>query len=262
MGEWLTGRTALVTGASDGIGAAMVELLAGRCKRLILTSRRQEKLESIAEGIPCEVRCITADLSDPRGAQQLLEAVSEERIEVLVNNAGAGLGGPFHRREPGEFQGMIQLNVSSLVTITRELLLPMLDRGEGAILNVGSMAGFIGVPWLSAYAGSKAFVNNFSEGLRTELDGTGVRVCLLAPGTTHTSFFKSAGIDEKKLHRSGLSAEVVAQVGVDAIENDRAIAIPGWGNRWHYFALRLAPRSWVRRVARWIFRGAKDVNRD
>ena len=178
---------------------------------------------------------------------------------MLVNNAGAGLGGPFCNREPEELAAMLQLNITSLVMLTRRLLVPMLERREGAVLNVGSMAGFVGVPWLSAYSASKAFVNNFSEGLRTELHGSGVRVCLLAPGTTRTGFFRSAGIAEEKLHRSGQDPEVVARLAVEAIEKDARLAIPGLVNRWQYLALKVVPRSVVLPIARWIFRGAREA---
>lgn len=254
MGFRLEGRTVLITGASDGIGRAMAEQLDGRARRLVLVARGRGALEQLAAQLSTETRVVPADLSRPEGPAELLAAVADESIDLLVNNAGVGLGGPFHRQDLDEVTAMVRLNCDAPLALIHGLLPGWLERGEGAILDVGSMAGFVGCPGQSAYGATKSFLNYFSEGLRGELVGTGVQVTLLAPGSTRTGFFRRAGIDDSKLAKRFQTADAVAAEGLRAVERGERQRIPGLSNRLMYYGLKIVPRAIVARAARRIFR--------
>ncbi|MFQ5655465.1 MAG: SDR family NAD(P)-dependent oxidoreductase [Planctomycetota bacterium] len=259
MAFLLSDRTILVTGASAGIGAELARQLGERASLLVLTSRSRERLESVAEEIPCETRVVPADLSRPQGVVELLGAISDLEVEVLVNNAGVGIGGRFPEAEEERLCRMVELNVRSLLRLTRALLPGMIERREGAILNVGSISGDQGVPHMAAYAATKAFVNNLTEGLAWELRGSGVRVCLLTPGSTSTEFFDRAGIDEERMFQRRMqSPKAVAAAGIAALERGRLRRIPGALNRVLHLCQRHLPRPLVGRVIRRLFR---DIGR-
>ena len=195
----LDGKTALVTGASSGIGRAAALELAAMGARLIITARRKDRLEELAEEIrtrhEVEIQVIAADLSDPLAASSLFDQTEgqDTPIEVLINNEGFGTLGEFLDIPWKLSQEQMQLNIRSLTELCWRFGNAMRERGHGYILNVSSIGAYQPVPKFATYAAGKAYVRNFSEALSFELAGDGVRVCCLCPGGTATEFAEVAG---------------------------------------------------------------------
>ncbi|MGE4618879.1 MAG: SDR family NAD(P)-dependent oxidoreductase, partial [Planctomycetota bacterium] len=251
---WWQGKRVLVTGASSGIGQAIAwELDQLEVAELILVGRDFERLSETVSRCRVATRVEQVDLSSADETRELLKRLSNSQIDVLINNAGVGLGGSFQGHDPDDLLSMIRLNCDAVVLLSRGLLPAMLERQAGGVLFVGSMAGWAGGPGLCGYSATKGFVNRFAEGLRWELQGSGVRIGLLAPGVTRTSFFNAAGIDEKDLRAGSLSAQEVARAAVNGMEKDRALIVPGL---WNQILLRVqswAPRPLVGWVSRRMF---------
>jgi hypothetical protein len=247
-----TKKTALVTGASAGLGAELCSLFARDGHDLVLVARRRDKLEERAAEIVKEF-AVTAtvfaeDLTDASAPTRITQALAERGIEVefLVNNAGFGTAGRFSDLDPKREMEMIQVNVAAPVLMTRLLLPAMLARRSGRILNVGSTAGFQPGPFMADYYASKAFVNSFTEALAFELRGTGVTATVACPGATATEFAQVAGIAESRLFQAGtMGAREVAAHAYRAMMQGRRLAIPGFKNKLGPQALRVAPRSAV-----------------
>jgi len=254
----LKNRWAVVTGASSGIGKALAQELAERGCCLVLTARREQRLAELAAELNARFGVKTTwralDLTEPNAAAELAGSLESKPISILVNNAGVALSGPF--QEADRLAAMIALNTVFLTDFTRRMLPRLLARSDGArILNVGSIAGCQGVPYMAAYAATKAFVNNFSEGLDWELRGSSVGVACLMPGQTATEFFEAAAMTHANVAKSGLmSAQAVARVGVKALIAGRGGHVAGWFNKFRVFSLRLTPRWLVRLVITWLFR--------
>ncbi len=249
-------RYALITGASSGIGLALAEALARRGRHLLLVARQRDALESIAceltQRFGVEVLFRYCDLTEPLQVSGLLMDLErgELEIDLLVNNAGIGTSGCFVDQDWGREQELIEVNILVLARLCHGLGGLMARQGGGQILNVASVAGFQPGAWMSSYYASKAYVLNFSEGLREELRPRGVQVSVLCPGPTRTAFFRGAHLRVEKLDGSKLmmSPEEVALEAVRALEKNRAIIIPGWRNRLAALFPRLAPRWAVRRL--------------
>ena len=251
-------QTALVTGASVGIGLELAKQFAAHGHNLVLTARNRDVLEAVAgtlegkHGIKATV--ITADLAEPDAPQRLFEAVMSEGISIdtLVNNAGFGLGGPFSETDIDRELDMIQVNIAALTHLTKLFLQPMVLRRSGRILNVASTAAFQPGPLMSVYYASKAYVLSFSQALDEELRKTGVTVTCLCPGATATEFAERAGVGNTRLFSlTGVAnAEAVARYGYAATMRGERVALPGIKNRAHIQSLRLLPRALVTRLAR------------
>ncbi|HLK38865.1 MAG TPA: SDR family oxidoreductase [Polyangiaceae bacterium] len=251
-----TGKTALVTGASAGLGVEFSRLFAADGHDLILVARRRDKLEALAaelekaHGVRAAV--LAEDLIDRAAPDRIAGWLAERGagVEFLVNNAGFGTTGVFADLDVERELSLLQVNVTALVHLTRLLLPSMVARKSGRILNVGSTAGFQPGPFMANYYASKAFVNSFTEALSFELGGTGVTATLLCPGATHTEFAGVAGNDKSALFRAGAmnASDVAAQAYRDMMKG-RTIVIPGWRNKLGLQSLRVAPRAMVRKVA-------------
>jgi len=247
---------ALVTGASAGIGRELARLFARNGYDLVLSARRADVLQQVADEISQAGRkahVVAADLGVPDGVRQLHDHLQRERIEVdvLVNNAGFGLQGQFADLPLDPQLDMIQLNVVSLTALTRLLLPPMLARNRGGVLNVASTAAFQPGPLMTVYYATKAYVLSFSEALHRELGGQGVRVTALCPGPVETEFMARAGIPENYFPRFlSRSAERVAQEGYDGLMRGRRVVIPGSKNKGAAWLARLLPR----RIVLWMLR--------
>ena len=230
--KFYVNRKVLVTGASSGIGVAFCHHLASYGADLIITARRKDRLEALAKEIrsryDVEVSVYEADLSDPDSPQSLyrkLQAGGEE-VDILINNAGFGFNGRFEEGATEMYQQMMQVNMNSLVLLTRLLLPGMLKRGSGGILNVSSIAGFLPVPLFSIYSATKQFVINFSWSLWWELRGTGVHASVLCPGPVKTEFFDVAGADMDKAAFRGLqSPEEAARRGLAGLAKNQAMKV-------------------------------------
>lgn len=252
---------ALVTGASAGIGRELARQLAGRAGTIVLVARRRQRLEELRDELikrdpNLHVHVRAVDLADKLQIYALVEWLEREKIAVdlLINNAGLGDLGPFCRSDPERVERIILVNMLAPTLLTRRLLPRMIAKKRGAILNVSSSAGFLPIAEFSVYAASKAYLTNFSEGLRSELRGTGVGVCALCPGPVHTEFDQVAKRSDSPERSSPefvhVSAEAVARAGLSAIEHDRALAIPGFFMKLGMFFVRITPMPLLRLASR------------
>lgn len=250
---------ALVTGASSGIGAEFARLLAAQGYPLLLSARRADRLEALAEELRAshqtEVRLLVADLSVPGAAEALWAEVEQLGlpISVLVNNAGFGDHGPFAESEWERMQAMIQLNITALTALTRFALPAMRSRRQGHILNVASVAAFQPGPGMAVYFATKAYVLSFTEALWSELQGTGVVATTLCPGPTESEFFDAARMGDKSMARRKLpTSREVAALGLRALFAGKRTVIHGVGNWILAASNRLAPRGAVLAITRKI----------
>lgn len=246
-------RSALVTGASSGIGAAFGEALAREQYDLVLVARRAERLEELAkrlrEARSVDVEVLAADLTDAGGIGRVVARIEERVPDLLVNNAGCGTFGSFADLDPQRELDEIELNVLALVRLTRAALPGMIRRGHGAIINVSSMAGFQPMPFNATYGGTKAFVNSFSEALHEELRDTGVRIQMLCPGFTRTEFQQTAGVEQSMVPSfAWMEAAQVVEASLHALERGDLVCVPGATNRVLSALQRSSPHALTRRV--------------
>ena len=249
-------KTALVTGASAGLGRELARLFAADGHDLVLVARRREQLEALATELAAErgiaARVIAEDLGEPSAPERILYELQRANIEVeyLVNSAGFGTNGPFADSDFIRELAMVQVNVTSLVHLTRLFLPDMIARGSGRILNLGSTAGFQPGPYMAVYHASKAFVNSFTEALAYELKGTGITATVCCPGATETEFGAVAGSAKSRLFRMGAtSAGDVALHAYRAMMMGKTISLPGWRAKVGLQLLRFGTRGMARATA-------------
>jgi short-subunit dehydrogenase len=253
-------KTALITGASGGIGYALARLFAQDKYNLALVARNGPKLVQLADELEREfgisARTVPLDLSLPEAPQELYDDLlgAGIQVDVLINNAGYGLFGEFANVPLDESLGQINLNITALTRLTRLFLRPMLERGSGKIMNVASTAAFQAGPLMSVYYATKAYVLLFSEGLANELKGTGVTVTCLCPGPTETGFQKRADMERSRLfQRAGaMDARIVAGDGYRGLMSGRRLVISGVRNWLVAESVRFAPRRVVTAISRWL----------
>jgi short-subunit dehydrogenase len=245
-------RTAVVTGASSGIGAAIARDLAGRGHGVTLVARSADKLADLAaelrgSGVRAEV--LVADLTDRRARADLLGRVTELGLvpDLLVNNAGLSTLGPAAEADPEAEMAMIELDVVAVVDLTVRFLPGMVERGRGGILNVASTAAFQPLPGQAGYGGCKAFVLSYTRSLGGELKGSDVHATALCPGPVDTGFGEAAGFAKEEAEASlpsfmWESPEAVAKTGIDALAANHPVAIPGTANRIGATFAHLAPK--------------------
>jgi short-subunit dehydrogenase len=252
-------ETALITGASSGIGYELAKLFAADRYNLVLVARNEARLNSLAKMLRekhgVNVYVYTADLGDPAMPQQIYDRLQRENVTIdyLVNNAGFGARGAFSVLTTERQLEMIQVNVVALTHLTRLLLPSMLGRGCGGILNVASTAAFQPGPNMAVYYSTKAYVLFLSEALTEELSNTPLKVSCLAPGATQTGFAAEADMKTSRLFRLGaMNAEYVARVGYEGFQTGKAIIVPGIRNKLVIFLIRLGPRAIVRKLAKYL----------
>lgn len=255
--EWRD-KWALVTGASAGIGVALAEELARGGTHLVLTARRKDRLDALAERLTATHKTNTqvfpADLTDPSASEKVFAFTRDKGIDIdlLVNNAGFGKYGEFHSVAKERLLDMVQVNCSAVVHLTHLFVQGMVARRRGDILILASTASFQAVPYISTYAATKAFDLLFAEGLAEELKPYGIRVCALCPGSTESEFHVVAG-QNKFIHRAE-SAQKVARTGLRALEAGKSYVISGLGNYLGAHGERLVPRRFVTRTAARMFK--------
>jgi hypothetical protein len=250
------GKTALITGASGGIGYELSKLFAADGYNLVLVARSQDKLDQAAAELggrhAVGVAVLAVDLGDPAAPEEIMATLQAQAITVdaLVNNAGFGVHGPFAQSDWAEELAMLQVNVVALTRLTKLLLPGMIERGWGRVLNVGSTGSFAPAPLMAVYGASKAYVLSFSEALGEELRGTGVSVTALCPGVTRTGFQARAGVgDTRYVHSGAMSARQVAEIGYRALLRGRPVVVPGVSNSALIFLARFMPRGLATRIA-------------
>nr|WP_237535746.1 SDR family oxidoreductase [Streptomyces sp. SID3343] len=253
-------RTALVTGASSGIGAAMARMLAARGVTLVLVARRTELLDKLAAELRAahgiKAVALTADLTDPGQVHEVEELIAggEYPIELLVNNAGIGNTGAFVEQTAQAAHDRILLNTVAPTRLCRAALPAMLEARRGGILNVSSLSCRLPSPHLATYAATKAFVTSFGESLAAELRGTGVRVTTLLPGLTRTEIIGPGRVDVNSLPRFvWLDAEHVAAAGLNAVATGRVTCVPGTGYRAAAALTTVLPAALKRAVSRTLW---------
>ncbi|WP_347977095.1 SDR family oxidoreductase [Microbacterium sp. ProA8] len=230
------GTTALITGASAGLGTEFAEQLAARGADLVLVARREERLRELAERLEAahgiRATVIPLDLSRADAAATLRAALDERgiRVQTLVNNAGFGMKGAFVEAEAGRIAEMVQVNVANLVAVTRELLPELVADGRGSLVNVASTAAYQPCPNMAVYGATKAFVLSFTEALAYETRESGLRVLALSPGATRTEFFDVVGTEDAAVGRFQTPAQVVGLAVRELDRGRRASVVSGWVN--------------------------------
>lgn len=252
-------RACMITGASSGIGEEFARQLAGRRHNLILVARREQPLRNLAQELSqrqgVRVEVAICDIGEDKQRERLSEQVAASglQVQMLINNAGLSHAGDLDR-EPAEQLAMVRVNVEALVALTAAYLPAMVERREGAIINVGSLAGFLPLPALATYAATKAFVLNFSEALWAEVRSSGVTVTALCPGFVRTAFWEVGGFRRTVFGPSLVWSPVAAVVraGIVGAERGRRVVVPGPLQRLaagvaHYapHPLLLGPLAWL-----------------
>lgn len=246
--------TALVTGASSGLGEQFARQLADRGYDLILVARRAERLEALAAELKTKATVIPHDLAeDPEG---LFTKVGDlgVAVELLVNNAGFGTFGRVWEIEEGRDAELVRLNCEAVVVLTRAFLPAMLERGSGGVIVVASTAGMQPLPYEATYAASKAFALSYTEALSEELRGTGVRAMAVNPGPVPTEWQEIAGVDDVGKVPGEISAEQCVAESLAAWEHGRRSIIPGRLMRWVMRGSRLGPRGVQLRITERLYR--------
>jgi short-subunit dehydrogenase len=256
--------TALVTGASAGIGEAIARELAARGHGVILVARREERLRALAgelsedHGVRAEV--IAADLGDEAARDRLaaqIETLGLE-VEILVNNAGFGTAESVFDLDRERLMAMVQLNCEALLDFQARYLPTMIAHGRGAVINIASTAAFQPIPGTATYAATKAFVLSLSEAVHEELKGTGVTLTAVCPGPVRTEFMQVAGIEQAEEQLPGMfwmTSEAVAKAAVDAAEKGKRAIVPGVFNRATALTGQHTPRMLVLPLAKRLWRG-------
>src|SRR4029079_1083621 len=259
-------NTALITGASSGIGEVFARKLAARGRNVLLVARSEDKLITLCNELgrsnSIRAQYVALDLSLPESPARLFEEAEKRglTIDLLVNNAGFGSFGDFAKADLARELNMIDLNIKALVELTYRFLQPMRERRQGAIINVASTAAFQGVPYMATYAATKAFVLSFSEALWQENRPHGVKVMALCPGVTETNFFEAAR-GEKPPARASQTPEELVETALRGLARGKSHIISGWINRAMTESERLVPRSLVTRMAGRMMRGQYDKER-
>ncbi len=257
----IDGCSALITGASAGIGREFARQLAGRARSLILVARREQRLNELRDELTqhhpnLRIHIRETDLAKLPQVAEITAWLEREQIDVdlLINNAGLGDSGAFAASDPTRNEQMTLVNVVALTSLARRLLPQMIARKRGGILNVSSSAGFLPIPEFAVYAATKAYVTSFSEALRAELRGTGVSVCVLCPGPVHTEFQEVAnrpgGQPDSGPEFVHVPVDQVVRDALAALEEDRPLVIPGFLMKLGILFVRLTPMS----ILRWAWR--------
>jgi len=240
--------SALITGASSGIGAELAVLCAAAGYDVILVARRTDRLRDLAVRLERDhgtrARTLAADLSQSDSLEAIFASTRGERVEILINNAGFGARGAFAKTDWNAEAGLLQVNAFALAHLTKLFLPEMLARRSGRILNVASTAAFVPGPFMAMYYASKAFVVSFSHSIAEEVRGTGVSVTVVCPAPTRTEFVQAAGMGNTNLFKGPvMEAGEVARIGFRAMMDGKAEVIAGARNRWMIWGARFAPRT-------------------
>lgn len=251
-------KTALITGASSGIGLELAKIHASKGGNLVVVARNKAKLEELKSDLEkqygIQVYVIVKDLAVPNAAIDVFEETEKEGIQIdyLINNAGFGLYGKFEQTDWLEESNMIQVNITALTQFTKLYLPGMIQRKQGKILNVASTAAFVPGPTMTVYCATKPYVLSFSEALNNEVSHYGISVTALCPGATKSGFSEAAKADKSALFQNSklATSEEVAQFGYDAMMKGKQVVIHGILNKFLAFIVRFTPRVLVVKISR------------
>lgn len=251
-------KTTLITGASGGIGYELAKVFAQNKHNLVLVARSEQKLHQIAQDFQQKygvtVKVLAKDLTKTTAPDELYQELKQEdiQIDILVNNAGFATYGFFHELDLNEELQLLQLNIVALTHLTKLFVKDMVKRRSGKILNVASTAAFQPGPLMAVYYASKAYVLSFSEAIANELKDKGVTITALCPGPTESGFQKRAAMEDSKLVKDQkiMDAATVAEIGYQALQNDKTVVIPGFKNKVLAMAPRFVPREMTTQLVR------------
>lgn len=238
-------QTALITGASSGIGLELARLFARDRFALVLVARNQGSLNSLAQELRAAhnitVTVIPANLDKPGAADEIAGQLRQSGIavDILINNAGTQVYAPFAEADEQELTDLIQVNITAFTQLTRLLLPDMIQRKRGRILNLGSTGSFVPGPLNAVYCASKAYVLSFSEAIAAELDGSGVTVTTLCPGATKTDFVTRHGMQDVRLFQNAMAADEVARIGYRALMSGKRTVVAGKANQLQILSFKL-----------------------
>lgn len=252
-------KTALITGASSGIGAELAKEFAAHGFNLVLVARNARRLDSLSHELQStyhvSTKVIVTDLSDLNSPNAIYRQLHKENtsVDILVNNAGFNVYGEFVHTDLEKELQMIQVMVASLTHLTKLFVKDMIARGSGRILNIGSTGSFVPGPLDAVYQASKAYVLSFSEALHEELRGTGVTITALCPGATETEFAKRANMTGTRLFKGKtMSAASVARIGFRGVMNSKRSVIAGFMNKFLVLTIRFSPKGMLLRIGRYL----------
>ncbi|MGB8214560.1 MAG: SDR family oxidoreductase [Anaerolineales bacterium] len=257
----LEGKTALITGASSGLGAEFARQFAALGCSLILVARRLERLQALQAELSgryaASVECMSMDLAEVEAPLRLFTQIKEtgQTVDILVNNAGFGLYGDFLATPWERLHQMLELDIMTLTQLTHLYAAEMVKRNSGAILLIGSIASFQPTPTYAAYAAAKSYVLSLGEALHYELRHTNVRCCVLCPGVTRTEFLEAAGQQPSAYQRvTMMEGDAVVRSGIQALLQGRSSVVPGWINAGLAWGTRLLPRQALAAVSARLMR--------
>ena len=250
-------KTALITGASSGIGHELTKLFAKNNYNLVLVANDKGRLEKLATELSQEfnisILAIPKDLTIETSPREIYDELTKKsiKIDILVNNAGFSVYGLFASTDLQRELQMIQLNIISLTALTKLFLPEMIAKASGKILNVGSTGSFAPGPLNAVYCATKAYVLSFSEALAEELKGTGITITTLCPGATKTEFAQRAKIEDIKLFKGNtMDPKKVAEIGYSALMREKTMVVAGCANKLTIFSLRFIPRSVTAKISK------------
>lgn len=263
----IDGGTVLITGASSALGRALATRLANRARTLVLVARREERLEALRDALHARnptlgIVILPSDISQPHAVDEMIAELAKDlvHVDVLINNANEGEYGLYEQAGWSGIDRVLQMNVVALALLTHRLLGPMIERGRGGILNIGSGLGQLYVPGSAAYVGSKHFVDGFTESLRLEVRGTGVVVTQVAPGPVYDTDAEQEGEARSPEPFFAICAQQCAREALEGFERGEPLVYPGLGHRWMMRLLPVLPRGVRRLLGRLVARGLRDTS--
>ncbi|MDP1880948.1 MAG: SDR family oxidoreductase [Parachlamydiaceae bacterium] len=238
----------LITGASSGIGEEFAKQCAAKRQNLILVSRSEDKLQKLSNELknayPIDIKIIVLDLATNQSAEQVFERCQKENLEVnfLINNAGIGLIGKFDHFDVKKIEEMLLLNVLTLTKLTY-LFIPQLKINRGIIINLSSQVAFSPAPYMASYAGTKAYVQSFTEAIQNEYENEGIKILALCPGPTYTKFFERTKASPHDINFKFRQPKDVVDEAFNALNKNKSVVLVGWENKVMTFFLRFMPRK-------------------
>lgn len=251
-------KTAVITGATSGLGAAYARHFAKEGYSLIITGRRKEKIEAVAQEIRerygVTVEIVLAELSQDQGLQSVVDTLAGRPVDILVNNAGFGVVSYYQQTERGPLLQMAKVNVLAPIILIHAVLPGMIERKSGTVINIASEGAFIVIPKNAVYAGAKAFLKTFTEGLSLDLYGTGVRVMAVCPGLIHTDFHEKLGMPKSRQKNHGIihwmEPEEVVALSIKDLYKGKTVSIPGFHTKLLIAVSSILPKKLYYKVMR------------